>query len=247
MNSTAQNKALIIALDFPSASIALDFIRQLNPEDCRLKVGFELYVAEGPDFVRRLVDLGFDVFLDLKFHDIPNTVSSACLAASKLGVWMMNVHALGGKKMLDATVNSIQSIENPPLLIAVTVLTSMDQAQLQGIGIQQSPQKTVIDLATMTQKSGLNGIVCSAQEAQLLRSSLGNDFLLITPGIRPNNSDIDDQSRVMTPKQAMDAGASYLVVGRPITQAKDPLKVITSINQDISHFKEMNISKVLLQ
>lgn len=234
MTATPHHKALIIALDFPSATLALDFVRQLNPDNCRLKVGFELYVAEGPDFVRTLVDLGFDVFLDLKFHDIPNTVSSACLAASKLGVWMMNLHALGGKKMMDATVDTLKSVDNSPLLIAVTVLTSMDQQQLNGIGIPQTPQQTVINLATATQACGLDGVVCSAQEAQMLRSQLGEDFLLVTPGIRPNNSDIGDQSRVMTPQQAIAAGASHLVVGRPITQAKDPSDVIERINSDIT-------------
>ncbi|MCK5725587.1 MAG: orotidine-5'-phosphate decarboxylase [Thiotrichaceae bacterium] len=233
MKSTAHHQALIIALDFPSAAITLDFVRQLDPSHCRLKVGFELYVAEGPNFVRTLVDLGFDVFLDLKFHDIPNTVSSACLAASKLGAWMINIHALGGKKMMDAAVDTLKSIDKPPLLIAVTVLTSMDQQQLQGIGIQQPPEQTVINLATATQASGLDGVVCSAQEVQILRTHLGNNFLLVTPGIRPENSDAGDQHRVMTPSQAIKTGANYLVVGRPITQAPDPIAVIEKINQDI--------------
>ena len=198
-----------------------------------MKVGFELYVAEGPDFVRRLVDLGFDVFLDLKFHDIPNTVSSACLTASKLGVWMMNVHALGGEKMMTEAVNIIKSIENPPLLIAVTVLTSMDKHQLSGVGIEVEPERQVLRLASLAQESGLDGVVCSAQEAKQLKQKLGGDFQLITPGIRLRNSEKGDQSRVMTPVDAIIAGANYLVVGRPITKAIDPLAVIDSINKEI--------------
>lgn len=221
---------LIIALDFPTAEQALAFVKPLDPQQCKLKVGFELFVAAGPDFVRALVQQGFAVFLDLKFHDIPNTVASACNAAAQLGVWMINVHASGGAKMMQAAQQALQGFENPPKLIAVTVLTSMDKAQLSGTGVNADPDQQVLHLARLAADSGLDGVVCSAQEAGLLRKALGDDFLLVTPGIRPEGSDQGDQSRVMTPAQARDAGVSYVVVGRPITQAADPLAVITQIN-----------------
>lgn len=224
---------LIIALDFPNAEQALAFVATLSPTQCKLKVGFELFVAAGPEFVCSLVAQGFAVFLDLKFHDIPNTVASACKAAAALGVWMINVHASGGSKMMQAAKAALQEIENPPLLIAVTVLTSMDQAQLQGTGISAEPIAQVEHLAQLTADSGLDGVVCSAQEAALLRQRLGGDFLLVTPGIRPAGSEQGDQSRVMTPIQAKVAGVSYVVVGRPITQAADPQAVITQINADL--------------
>lgn len=221
---------LIIALDFPTAEQALAFVKPLDPQQCKLKVGFELFVAAGPDFVRALVQQGFAVFLDLKFHDIPNTVASACKAAAQLGVWMINVHASGGAKMMQAAQQALQGFENPPKLIAVTVLTSMDKAQLLGTGVNADPDQQVLHLARLAADSGLDGVVCSAQEAGLLRKALGDDFLLVTPGIRPEGSDQGDQSRVMTPAQARDAGVSYVVVGRPITQAADPLAVIAQIN-----------------
>lgn len=221
---------LIIALDFPTAEQALAFVKPLDPQQCKLKVGFELFVAAGPDFVRALVQQGFAVFLDLKFHDIPNTVASACKAAAQLGVWMINVHASGGAKMMQAAKQALQGFENPPKLIAVTVLTSMDKAQLSGTGVNADPDQQVLHLARLAADSGLDGVVCSAQEAGLLRKALGDDFLLVTPGIRPEGSDQGDQSRVMTPAQARDAGVSYVVVGRPITQAADPLAVIAQIN-----------------
>ncbi len=226
-------KRLIIALDFPSGEQALAFVRNVSPESCRLKVGFQLYVAEGPDLVRKLVDQGFDVFLDLKFHDIPNTVSSACLAASQLGVWMMNVHALGGKKMLTEAVETLQSVTKPPLLIAVTILTSMDKPQLSGIGMPGDPKEQVVKLAKLAKESGLDGVVCSAQEASALKKSAGDKFQLVTPGIRPKESEKGDQSRIMTPADAIKNGATYLVVGRPIIQAEAPADVIASINQEI--------------
>ncbi|QTR49201.1 orotidine-5'-phosphate decarboxylase [Candidatus Thiothrix anitrata] len=221
---------LIIALDFPTAEQALAFVKPLNPNQCKLKVGFELFVAAGPDFVRALVQQGFAVFLDLKFHDIPNTVASACKAAAQLGVWMINVHASGGTKMLQAAQQALQGFENPPKLIAVTVLTSMDKIQLEGTGVAADPEQQVLHLAQLAAASGLDGVVCSAQEASVLRNRLGDDFLLVTPGIRPEGSDQGDQSRVMTPAQAREAGVSYIVVGRPITQAVDPLAVIAQIN-----------------
>ncbi|MCF6188958.1 MAG: orotidine-5'-phosphate decarboxylase [Cocleimonas sp.] len=225
---------LIIALDYPTAEQALHFVKNLSPECCKLKVGFELFVAAGPDFVKRLVDQGYDVFLDLKFHDIPNTVASACRSAANLGVWMMNVHASGSDKMMAAAKQALLQIDSPAKLIAVTVLTSMDKEQLALSNVTLAPEEQVKSLAQLTQKSGLDGVVCSAQEAKMLRETLGKDFLLVTPGIRPQGADIGDQSRVMTPAAASKAGVSYIVVGRPITQSANPLDVIDQINIDMS-------------
>jgi len=221
---------LIIALDFSNAVDALHFIEPLSPTQCKLKVGFELYVSAGPDFVKHLVDQGFDVFLDLKFHDIPNTVASACRVAAKLGVWMMNVHASGGETMLRAAKSALDEFANPPKLIAVTVLTSMNQEQLNTVGLNSTPAEQVKRLAKLSQSCDLDGIVCSAQEAEILRMELGNDFLLVTPGIRPSGADIGDQQRIMTPEKALKAGVSYMVVGRPITQSQQASKVIEAIN-----------------
>lgn len=226
---------LIVALDFSTADAALNFVKQLNPEECKLKIGFELFVAAGPDLVRQLVDKGFDVFLDLKFHDIPNTVSAACQAAARLGVWMLNVHAAGGEQMLQAARASLSDFAQPPKLIAVTVLTSMDTAQLKKIGVAaEEPIQQVLHLAQLSQAAGLDGAVCSAQEATALKQRLGHDFVLVTPGIRPVGSVQGDQARIMTPEQAVLAGIDYIVVGRPITQAPNPLAMIDSINQTLN-------------
>lgn len=225
---------LIIALDYPSAEQALTFIKQLSPESCKLKVGFELFTSAGPDFVKQIVDMGYDVFLDLKFHDIPNTVASACRSASELGVWMMNVHASGSTEMMQSAKQALVDSRSNAKLIAVTVLTSMNQQQLSKVNVSISPEEQVKHLAQLTQASGLDGVVCSAQEAVMLRSLLGKEFLLVTPGIRPVGADIGDQSRVMTPVQANESGVSYIVVGRPITQSDEPLKVIEQINIDMS-------------
>lgn len=224
---------LIIALDFPNKELALNFIKQLSPADCKLKVGFELFVCAGPDFVRYLVDLGFDVFLDLKFHDIPNTVASACKSAAALGVWMMNVHASGSDKMMQTAKEALIESNSNAKLIAVTVLTSMDQAQLNKANIHETPKDQVKHLAKLTQSSGLDGVVCSAQEAEILRKEFNQDFLLVTPGIRPTGAAVGDQHRIMTPEAAKLVGVSYIVVGRPITQADKPLTVIEQINLDM--------------
>lgn len=221
---------LIIALDFSSSEDALNFIKPLSPKICKLKVGFELFVSSGPDFVKLLVDKGYDVFLDLKFHDIPNTVASACKSASQMGVWMMNVHASGSSKMMTAAKQALLDCNSNTKLIAVTVLTSMDKNQLLATNITLSPEQQVKHLAKMTQQSGLDGVVCSAQEAIMLREKFGNDFLLVTPGIRPRGVEAGDQSRIMSPSEAKSAGVSYIVVGRPITQAEHPLSVIDAIN-----------------
>jgi len=225
---------LIIALDYPSAEQALSFVKQLSPSNCKLKVGFELFVAAGPDFVKQLIDMGYDIFLDLKFHDIPNTVASVCQSAASLGVWMMNVHACGGDIMMKAARQALIDCNSSSKLIAVTVLTSMDQTQLERINISVNPENQVKHLAQLTKDSALDGVVCSAQEAKILRKQAGDDFLLVTPGIRPEGAEAGDQKRLMTPYQANKAGVSYIVVGRPITLAKNPLEVIEQINLDMA-------------
>ncbi len=225
---------LIIALDYSTADEALRFVRLLSPNLCRLKIGFELFIVSGPDLVKKLVDMGFDIFLDLKFHDIPNTVASACRAASGLGVWMMNVHASGSDVMMRTAKQALIDCDSSVKLIAVTILTSMDAQQLSKVNIAYQPNEQVKHLATLTQKSGLDGVVCSAQEAKILRRQHGKEFLLVTPGIRPEGSEKGDQKRIMTPAQAYNAGVSYIVVGRPITQSDEPLKVIEEINNDMS-------------
>ena len=224
---------IIIALDYPSAAPALALAERLQPALCRLKVGKELFTASGPLVLEKLMQRGFEVFLDLKFHDIPNTTAQACKAAAELGVWMVNVHALGGRKMLTAAAEAIANTRKPPKLIAVTMLTSMAHQDLADIGIQATPAEMVLRLATLARECGLDGVVCSAQEAALLRKHCGAEFILVTPGIRPAQAGLDDQSRVMTPQAALQAGASYLVIGRPITQAADPLQALLNINKEI--------------
>jgi orotidine-5'-phosphate decarboxylase len=224
---------IIIALDYASPAPALELAERLQPELCRLKVGKELFTAAGPAVLEKLMQRGFEIFLDLKFHDIPNTTAQACKAAAELGVWMVNVHALGGRKMLTAAADAIANTSKPPKLIAVTMLTSMAQEGLADIGIQATPAEMVLRLATLARDCGLDGVVCSAQEAALLRKHCGTEFILVTPGIRPAQASLDDQSRVMTPQAALQAGSSYLVIGRPITQAADPLQALLNINKEI--------------
>ncbi|MBD3619985.1 MAG: orotidine-5'-phosphate decarboxylase [Chromatiales bacterium] len=224
---------VIVALDFASAGEALAFVDKVDPASCRLKVGFELYVAAGPTLVETLVQRGFDVFLDLKFHDIPNTVASVCRVAAGLGVWMMNVHASGGLAMMQAAREAIAGAERRPYLIAVTVLTSMDREDLAGLGIDRSPAEQALFLAGLTQSAGLDGVVCSAQEAAAMRDRYGDAFLRVTPGIRPASAEVGDQKRVMTPAAAVRAGASHLVIGRPITRAGEPQAVLDGINREL--------------
>lgn len=224
---------VIVALDFPDAVQTFNFVRNLDPALCRLKVGFELFVAEGPSLLEKISGEGFDIFLDLKFHDIPNTVASACRAASRLGVWMINVHASGGVAMMQAAREAVESEMKRPKLIAVTVLTSMGDEDLLDIGIDRGAQDQALALAELAKASGLDGVVCSAAEAAEMRNRCGDAFLLVTPGIRPADSDRGDQKRVMTPAAAIGAGADYLVIGRPITRAEDPLAVLDGINRDI--------------
>jgi orotidine-5'-phosphate decarboxylase len=225
---------IIVALDYADSQSAIELVNQLNPDLCKLKIGKELFTAAGPQFVEQLIAKNFKVFLDLKFHDIPNTVKKACEAAADLGVWMLNVHASGGTAMMQAALEGVDKSQQSPYLIAVTVLTSMSQANLTEIGIENLLEKQVLKLASLTQQAGLHGVVCSALEANMLRQHLGNDFCLVTPGIRPaqeNNNRVnqDDQSRVVTPQDALNRGASYLVIGRPITQAPNPLKSLEAI------------------
>jgi orotidine-5'-phosphate decarboxylase len=220
---------IIVALDFPQAAPVLALVKRLDPSLCRLKVGKELFTATGPQLVEKLLKLGFEVFLDLKFHDIPNTTAQACRTAAALGVWMVNVHAMGGKRMMEAARETLENVKHRPKLIAVTVLTSMAQEDLHRIGINDSPAHMVTLLAKLVRDSGLDGVVCSALEASTLRQQFGRDFCLVTPGIRPANSAADDQLRIMTPRAALEAGSSYLVIGRPITQAPDPLQALQDI------------------
>jgi len=225
---------IIVALDFPSQNPALALADRLDPAKCRLKVGKELFTRSGPDLVKALQSRGFDIFLDLKFHDIPNTTSAAVAAAAELGVWMVNVHASGGEKMMVACRERLESFGNDrPLLIAVTVLTSMSDEDLAGIGIASSAEAHVSRLATLTKNSGLDGVVCSAQEAPRLKAEQGSDFQLITPGIRPLTADKGDQQRIMTPVDALKAGSDYLVIGRPITQSPDPLAALEAIYAEV--------------
>lgn len=225
---------VLVALDFPDAAAALAFVGRLRPDQCRLKVGFELFTAAGPALVERLVAQGFDVFLDLKFHDIPNTVASACAAAARLGVWMLNVHALGGRRMLTAAREALEKTPRRPVLIGVTVLTSHSRGDLEDIGLAVTPAEQVMRLAALVKDSGLDGVVCSAQEAPRLRAEHGPGFCLVTPGIRPSGSARGDQERIVTPAEALRAGSDYLVIGRPVTQAADPLAVLAAINQELA-------------
>ena len=229
----SQTSPIVVALDFPSERETMQLVEQLEPSLCRLKIGKELFTRCGPALVKQLVDRNFDVFLDLKYHDIPNTVARACAAAADLGVWMLNVHALGGEKMMAAARQELSG-DGSPLLIAVTWLTSSGQAELDALGLDTTPQQMVARLAQMTKNAGLDGVVCSAQEAPMLRKSMGEDFCLVTPGIRLADAAQDDQQRVVTPQKAIKDGASYLVIGRPITQAAEPCKVLRTIISDIS-------------
>lgn len=227
---------VIVALDYDNDAAALDFVSRLDPSSCNLKVGKELFTIAGPQFVSKLVDLNFRVFLDLKFHDIPNTTAMAVRAAASLGVWMVNVHASGGKVMMETVRNELDKLPSSaskPIVIGVTVLTSMDQEQLRGIGIDCSPEEQVLRLATLTKEAGLDGVVSSAREVSLIKEKLGSKFITVTPGIRPAGSDVGDQKRIMTPVDAIKAGSDYLVIGRPVTRATDPCAVLKSINKEI--------------
>jgi len=228
-----EKSRIIIALDYPDAEAANALLAQLDPARCRVKVGKELFTTAGPAFVSKLVAQGFDVFLDLKFHDIPNTVAKACQAVAGLGVWMLNVHALGGGRMLAAAREAVDNSDHRPLLIAVTILTSMGPAELEQIGLTGDANEHVRRLALLAQEAGIDGVVCSPLEVAMLRQHIDPSFKLVTPGIRPRGADAGDQTRIMTPAEAITAGSDYLVIGRPITQQPDPMAALAAIEEEI--------------
>jgi len=224
---------VIVALDFPDQDTALALVERLDPSLCRLKVGKELFTRAGPPVVEALVGRGFEVFLDLKFHDIPNTVAAACDAAADLGVWMMNLHASGGRRMMETARERLEARSHRPLLIAVTILTSLGETDLAEVGFKGTPAENVRRLAALAAHSGLDGVVCSPLEAAELRAERGEEFLLVTPGVRPASAALNDQKRVMTPADALAAGASHLVIGRPVTAAEDPVAALQAILKSI--------------
>ncbi|EPD2811074.1 orotidine-5'-phosphate decarboxylase [Shigella flexneri] len=228
------NSPVVVALDYHNCDDALSFVDKIDPRDCRLKVGKEMFTLFGPQFVRELQQRGFDIFLDLKFHDIPNTAAHAVAAAADLGVWMVNVHASGGARMMTAACEALVPFgKDAPLLIAVTVLTSMEASDLADLGVTLSPADYAERLAALTQKCGLDGVVCSAQEAVRFKQVFGQEFKLVTPGIRPQGSEAGDQRRIMTPEQALAAGVDYMVIGRPVTQSVDPAQTLKAINASL--------------
>ena len=225
---------LIVALDYPAVAPALELAARLDPQLARVKVGKELFSAAGPAVIEDLMRRGFEVFVDLKFHDIPNTAAGACRAMAARGVWMLNVHALGGRAMMEAARAAVRDAARPPKLIAVTLLTSMADADMRDVGLGGTPQEAVLRLAMLAQQSGLDGVVCSAQEAPALRARCGATFCLVTPGIRSSGAALDDQARVLTPQQAIRNGADYLVVGRAVTRAADPLAALRAIDEEVA-------------
>ncbi len=224
---------IIVALDYAHATDAINMVDQLDPKLCRVKVGKELFTRTGPAFVEQLVKRDFQVFLDLKFHDIPNTVAGACAAAADLGVWMVNVHASGGRQMMERARERLETCSHRPYLIAVTILTSLSRADIEEVGYCGEPAKNVLSLAQLANKSGLDGVVCSPLEAGLIRENIGKDFLLVTPGVRPLTAKKDDQTRIMTPSDALKVGSDYLVIGRPITAASEPFEALQAIQTEI--------------
>ena len=228
----ARRTPVIVALDFADEKSMLEFVRRLSPDLCRLKIGKELFTATGRSLAEKLIHQGFELFLDLKYHDIPNTVAQACKVAAQMGVWLVDMHAGGGRRMMEAAANAVANFSRRPQLLGVTVLTSMTEEDLRELGFDLSAPQLVEKWASLAQSSGMDGVVCSAQEAALLRQKLGQDFLLVTPGIRLDTAaNQDDQRRIMTPEQALAAGSSYLVMGRPVTQAVDPVAVLRVVNE----------------
>ena len=228
---------VIVSLDFPDAKQAIEFCHQIDPIHCKIKIGKELFTAEGPKLIEKLRVLDFEIFLDLKYHDIPNTVANACRVAADLDVWMLNIHAAGGRNMMEAAYESLtksRRSKNPPLLIAVTLLTSISSDDLLELGITKSVEDQVLLLSKLAKSSGLDGVVCSGIEVSKLRRELGKDFCLVTPGIRLDDLNGDDQKRIMSPHNAIKAGSNYLVIGRPITGASNPTNILKSINKSIS-------------
>ncbi|MET0047835.1 MAG: orotidine-5'-phosphate decarboxylase [Sedimenticola sp.] len=236
MSVINKDPRIIVALDFPAEAPALELVSSLDPSLCRLKVGKEMFTRLGPAFVEKLAARGFDIFLDLKFHDIPNTVAAACAAAADLGVWMMNVHASGGRKMMETARDRLEGLSQRPLLIGVTILTSMGEEDIAEVGYSGTPADNVSRLARLADASGLDGIVCSPLEASVVRPDVSGDFLLVTPGVRPAFASTDDQKRIMTPRNALENGADMLVIGRPITAAADPMEALRLIQGEIAGF-----------
>jgi len=227
---------IIVALDYQNLDSALALVDTIDPNLCRVKVGMELFTAEGPRAVKGLVDRGFDVFLDMKYYDIPNTVAGAVRSAADLGVWMVNLHASGGSAMMQAARNVLADREQKPMLIAVTVLTSSSEHELLETGVSASTEQQVLALAQLAKQSGMDGVVCSARESVMLKQALGDKFELVTPGIRPQNAEVGDQKRIVTPAQAIEQGSDYLVIGRPVTQAPDPNQALVAILQEIGEY-----------
>jgi orotidine-5'-phosphate decarboxylase len=234
-----EDSRIIVALDYSNSEQAWNLIRQLDPARCRVKVGKELFTCAGPNWVKHLITQGFQVFLDLKFHDIPNTVARACAAAAELGVWMLNIHALGGLAMMEAARDALANRPFRPKLLAVTLLTSMDATTLRQVGLTGTPEENVLRLARLANTAGLEGVVCSGLEAPALRQALGSKFLLVTPGIRPVGAEVGDQQRVLTPRAAILSGADYLVIGRPITAAPDPMAALEAIEAEIKRIQPL--------
>ena len=235
MHMNPNDPRVIVALDFPTTGPAFDLLASIDPAHCRVKIGKEMFTRAGPWFVEKVAEEGFEIFLDLKYHDIPNTVAAACGAAADMGVWMMNVHASGGRRMMTAAADRLAGlVEERPLLIAVTILTSLAQEDISEIGYSGTPAENVLRLAALAEQSGLDGVVCSPLEVAPLRAERSDSFRLITPGVRPAGAAADDQKRIMTPADAIRAGASYLVVGRPITAASDPLASLEAINAEVA-------------
>jgi orotidine-5'-phosphate decarboxylase len=222
----------IVALDFSSSTTALDFVAKVDPTSCKVKVGFELFISSGPQIVKDLIDRDFDVFLDIKLHDIPNTVAAACKSACRLGVWMLNIHATGGSSMMLAARQAVKAANPKTKLLAVTILTSLDNQDLNDLGINKSLEEQAISLAVKARESELDGVVCSAKEAKRIKTVCGSDFIVVTPGIRLEDSKIksEDQKRVVTPKEAAEAGSDFIVVGRPVTNSSNPTEIIKHIN-----------------
>jgi len=233
-NINTNSSRVIVALDFPTETAALELVERLDPTRCRLKVGKEMFTRSGPQLVERLVNKGYDVFLDLKFHDIPNTVAGACRSASELGVWMINVHTLGGRQMMEAAREAVDKSSSQPLLIGVTILTSMGGEDIAEVGLSGTPADNVKRLALLAKASGLDGVVCSPKEVAMLRENISDDFSLVTPGIRPSWSEKGDQTRITTPADAIKLGSNYLVIGRPITGAEEPLQALKMIEDELN-------------
>ncbi|HPY15892.1 MAG TPA: orotidine-5'-phosphate decarboxylase [bacterium] len=224
---------IFIALDVDTKKEALEIVNDLRGLGACFKIGKQLFTSLGPDFVREIVGMGEDVFLDLKYHDIPNTVAKAGLAAASLGVKVFNVHAGGGRKMMEAVRAEMNKLQNPPMVLAVTVLTSMGAEDLAETGITVTPGQQVARLAKLALDSGMDGVVASPLEIEIIRSVCGENFKILTPGIRPASSSSDDQKRIATPSAALKAGSDYLVIGRPVTGAPDRKKAFLDILAEI--------------